>query len=118
MRPGIIYCPPDSPLTTVARVMAANHIHSVVITAGGDAPVGIVTERELVAAARPGAEGETADTVAADPVTVFADDPLSRAVDLMAERGATHLLVVDPSGRPVGVLSAFDVTVAVARERL
>jgi CBS domain-containing protein len=118
MRPGIIYCAPDSTVRTLARVMVTNHIHSVVITAGGDAPVGIVTERELVAFARPGAGGETADTVAADPVTVFADDPLSRATDLMAERGTTHLLVVDSSGRPVGVLSAYDVAVAVAGERL
>lgn len=45
MRPGVIACSPDATLRTAARMMASNHVHSVVVTAGGDAPVGVVTER-------------------------------------------------------------------------
>lgn len=109
MRPGVIACTPDATLRTVARTMAMNHVHSVVVTAGGDAPVGVITERELLTAASPSAEGRPAHSLAVDPLTVFSDDPLGRAAELLVEHRASHLLVVDVAGRPRGVLSALDI---------
>jgi CBS domain-containing protein len=109
MRAGVIGCPPDASLRTVARMMAANHVHSVVVTAGGDAPVAVLSEPELLAAAGPRDEERTAESLAVDPITVAMDDPISRAVELMLEHGVTHLLVVDIGGRAIGVISALDV---------
>ena len=109
MRAGVIACPPDASLRTVARMMAANHVHSLVVTAGGDGPVAVISESELLAAAGPGGEDRTAESLAVDPVTVVIDDPISRAVELMLEHGVTHLLVVDLGGRAIGVISALDV---------
>ena len=112
MRHGVIAIVPDAPLRDVARVMASNHVHSVVVTGGGDAPVGVVTERELLAAA--GREEETAVSLAKDPITVAADDSLEQATRLMLDHGVTHVLVIDVGGRPQGVLSALDVAGVIA----
>ena len=109
MRAGVIACPPDASLRTVARMMAANHVHSVVVTAGGEAPIAMISERELLAAAGPGAEDSSAESLAVDPVTVATDDPLSRAVELMLEHRVSHLLVVSAGGHGLGVISALDV---------
>lgn len=109
MRPGVITCPPDASLRDLARTMATNHVHSVVVTAGGDAPVGVVTERQLLEAAGTDPEDAAGGSLATNPDTVFADVPLSRAAELMVERGITHVLVVDAGGRPLGVLSALDI---------
>jgi CBS domain-containing protein len=109
MRAGVISCPPDASLQTVARMMATHHVHSLVVTAGGDAPLGVVSERQLLEAAGAGDEERTADQLAADPHTVFTDEPLPKAAETMLEAGVTHLLVVDSAGRPIGVLSALDI---------
>ncbi len=39
----------------------------------------------------------------------MADDSLQTGVDRMVTGGTRHLVVVDPDGLPVGVLSARDV---------
>lgn len=109
MRPGVITCPPDTSLRGLARIMATNHVHSVVVTAGGDAPIGVVTDRQLLESAGGDAQEATAASLATNPDTVFADIPLSRATELMVERGVTHLLVTDAGGRALGILSALDV---------
>jgi CBS domain-containing protein len=109
MRSGVIGCPPEASLRTVAQMMATNHVHSVVLTAAGEDPVRVVSDRELLAAAGPGAEHRDAGSVAVDPITVATDELLSRAVELMVENGTTHLLVVDDARRAVGVVSALDV---------
>lgn len=109
MRLGVISCAPGASLRTVARIMATNHVHSVVVTAGGDAPVGVVTDQELLREAGLRAEDRTAASLATDPITTSADDPLGDAARTMADRGVSHLLVVDASGRPLGVLSSLDV---------
>ena len=111
MRIGIINCHPDTSLRDVARIMATYRIHSVVVSEmeGGNA-IGVISDVDLAAAAvqdsRPGTAAELAR---AEPVSVAADDSLSRAAQLMSEHEVSHLVVVQPhSGHPVGVLSALD----------
>ena len=109
MRRGVIACPPDASLRSVARTMATHHVHSVLITGGPDAPVRVLGERQLLLGAAAKAEDQTAGSIAEAPVTVLASDPLTQAVRLMTDRGVTHVLVVDGVGHPLGVLSALDV---------
>jgi CBS domain-containing protein len=109
MRAGVIGCPPDASLRTVAQMMATNHVHSIVLTADGEGGVQVISDRELLAAAGPGAEDRDAHSIAVDPVTVAIDELLTRAVELMLEQGVSHLLVVDDAQRAVGVVSALDV---------
>jgi CBS domain-containing protein len=109
MRSGVIGCPPNASIRTVAQMMATNHVHSVVLTAGDGGPVRVITDRELLAAAGPGAEDRDAASIAIDPVTVTIDELLTRAVEVMLEQGVSHLLVVNDAQRALGVVSALDV---------
>ena len=83
MHAGVIFCPPDASLRTAAAIMATNHVHAVLVTAGGEAPAGILSEGRLVEAAGPDADELTVASLAEDPATIFAGDPLARATAAM-----------------------------------
>ena len=116
MRTGVLSCPPDVPATTVARMMATHHIHSVVVEGVHVDPVngervtwGVVSDMDLLSGARAGIDALTAGDIAVtEPVTVEPTLPLDDAVRLMAEHDTAHLIVAD-RGRPVGILSTLDV---------
>jgi CBS domain-containing protein len=41
MRAGVISCPPDTSMEAVARIMASNHVHAVIVSGlAGGAPWG------------------------------------------------------------------------------
>jgi CBS domain-containing protein len=116
MHPGILSCGPETDLTTVARTMAANHVHAVVVSGIEPAPNGgehltwgIITALDLVAAALPGVGSADAGALASTAiVTVEPDEPLTRAAQLMLEHQLSHLLVV-AGAHPLGVISTLDV---------
>ena len=118
MRPGVFSCTADTPLRTVAQMMAQQHIHSVVVTdiADGDNAWGIVSDVDLLRAADAGAMEETAGSIAATEfLNVDPEEPLTRAVQLMKDHEVTHVVVRDEaSGRPAGVLSTLDVAGVIA----
>ena len=116
MRTGVLSCPPDVPADVVARMMATHHIHSVVIEGVHRDPVrgeqlkwGVVSDMDLLRAARAGIEQLTAGEIAiTESVTVEPTHALDEAARLMDEHDVAHLIVVD-RGRPVGILSTLDV---------
>jgi CBS domain-containing protein len=121
MRVGIFTCPPETPLKTVARMMASYHVHCVVVTSSdaegvSEQPWGVVSDLDLVHAAGMDAMDRTAGgTAATELVTVAADDTLARAAKLMTDHQVSHLIVIQPdSGRPVGVISTLDIAGVVA----
>ena len=125
MNPGVISCPPETPLHTVARMMAHFHIHAVVVRtveSEADEAVGlwgIVSDADLIRAAARGDVGErSAGGTARTPlVIVYPHDPVQRVAELMEERAVTHALVVSPgSEEPLGVVSTLDVARAIAAE--
>ena len=122
MSPGVISCPPETPLRVVARMMATFSVHSVFVFEHRDEDDediqlwGVVSDLDLVAAGRLNVDERTAGSSAVTPlVTVPTDAPLSEAAELMAEQGISHLAVVDPvSKRPVGVISTLDIARSIA----
>ena len=123
MHPGLISCSLDTPLRAVARMMATYRVHAILVTAHGEQKLpgggfwGIVADTDLLRAAAAGdIDEQPAQTVAATPVvTVASSDELAHAAQLMIEREASHLVVVERrSSRPVGVLSTLDVARALA----
>jgi CBS-domain-containing membrane protein len=56
------------------------------------------------------------DHMTTAPVTVTAETPFAEVAWVMLHRGVQRVIVADPAGRPVGVVSASDVLAAVARE--
>jgi CBS domain-containing protein len=120
MRHGVISCRPDASLTTVARMMASNHVHSIVVSdtltgeAGESRPWGIVQDVDLVGAG-PEAESLTAaDVSTSDVVTVDRDETVARAAELMAQHRTSHLIVVDSAEHPIGVISTLDLAGIIA----
>ena len=122
MSPGVISCPPETPLRIVARMMATFNVHSIFVFEHRDEDDedaqlwGIVSDLDLVAAGRLDVDTRTAGASAVTPiVAVRTDAPLSHAADMMAQHGIAHLAVVEPdSGRPIGVLSPLDIARAIA----
>lgn len=125
MHPGVLACPPETPLSTVARMMARFSIHAVVVqTVEADAEEavgvwGVVSDGDLIRAASAGdLEGRSAGGTARTPlVTVYPHDSLKLAVELMDAQAVTHALVVSPgSEQPVGVVSSLDVARAISAD--
>jgi len=116
MRRGIISCPPDTELSTVARLMATNHVHAVVVSGIEPAPHGgehlawgLISALDRVGAALPEVAALDAGALAQTEIlTVDVAEPLQRAAQLMVEHELSHLIVVD-GARPVGVLSTLDI---------
>lgn len=116
MRPGVISCSEDTSMAEVARIMATNHVHAVIVSgvdAGGG--WGIVTDQDVVATAGEAA-GRTAGSCARrDAVTVDPGRTLEEAVRLLRESSESHLVVVHPAqAMPLGVLSTLDIVGVVA----
>jgi CBS domain-containing protein len=124
MSTGIISCAPETPLRNVARLMSNHRVHGVFVFDYGredDETTelwGLVSDLDVVAAARGDIDVRTAGDSAVTPlVTVTTDAPLERAARLLAESGASHLAALDPSThRPVGVLSTLDIVRALAAD--
>jgi CBS domain-containing protein len=121
MRPGVMSVAPDAPLVDVARTMAINHVHSVVVggmtrdALGAEHLVwGLVSDMDLVRAAETGLEGHTAtDAARTEVVSVEFETPLAEAARLMEEHQTAHLVVVS-KGHPAGVVSSLDIAGALA----
>jgi len=123
MHPGLISCSLDTPLRTVARMMATYRVHAILVTAHGEEELpggglwGIVSDADLLRAAEDGDPDEqTSRTIAATPVlTVATSEQLARAAQLMVEHES---LAPDRGRAPVGEadrwLSTLDITRALA----
>ena len=89
MHPGLISCSLDTPLRTVARMMASYRVHAILVTSHGEeelpggGPWGIVADTDLLRAAEQGdVDAQTARTIAATPVLTVASS------EDLAARGA------------------------------
>ncbi len=117
MHPGVLSCDPEASATELARLMAAQHVHCLVVMGiahdqSGESLVwGMITDLDLVRAGLAAGAERTAQTIAHRPtVTVEPSTLLRDAAQLMLDHDVSHLLVVEPRGqRPVGVLSSLDV---------
>lgn len=123
MHPGMISCPPETSLRTVARMMATYRVHAIIVHAFGDDQLlegshwGVVTDADLVRTARDAdLDQVTAQQIAAAPALVVPTaDSLGHAIQLMVEHEVSHLIVIERhSGRPMGVISTLDVARALA----
>jgi CBS domain-containing protein len=116
MTPGIITCAPETPLETVAELMATHGVHAVAVGGiGADHLVwGVVDSLDLVRALRDTSSGGCAEAISRRPEHAIAPDaPLIEAARSMDEHDVAHLVVVDRD-RPVGVLTTLDIAAAAA----
>jgi len=122
MSPGVISCPPETPLRVVARMMSTFNVHSVFVFEHQDEDDenpelwAVVSDLDLVAASRLDLDTRTAGASAVTPlVSVPTDAPILEAAELMAQHGIAHLAVIDPhTRRPLGVISTLDIARSIA----
>jgi CBS domain-containing protein len=115
MHAGVISCTADTPLVDVARILASESVHCVVIsdieTTGGGQRLrwATIETRDLVhALASPGEASLARDIASAPAITVSSDASVADALARMVSADVSHLVVED-RGYPSGVLSALDI---------
>ena len=98
-------------LETAAKTLRDRGIGLLLVT-DGEELVGVLSERDIVTAfANDDRLTSTAlsDRARGDILTVESTETMQIGIQKMVDGGTRHLVVVDPVGRPVGVLSARDV---------
>lgn len=115
MTKHVVTSGPNSEVSEIAAKMQRNKIASVVIVEGGRV-VGIVTERDFVRVVE--SLGVLLDKnrvrhhMTKQVVTVQPDTPVSDLIKLMKEKNIRHVVVLNNSGEPVGIMSSRDFTKA------
>ena len=120
---GLVHCAPDATLREVATLMADAVIHCVVVIEDADdraALWGVVSDLDLVAAAtvRSLDDQQAGGTAMTPAMTAFHHESVESAAERMTTHGVSHLVVVDSSRRPVGVLSTLDIVRTLAAAAL
>jgi CBS domain-containing protein len=118
MHPGIINCPPQTPLREVAALMAEHNVHCIVVDGLARGPHhtermvwGILSDVDLMrAVGGAGLDSEAGEIAAIEVVTIGTKENIERAAQVMGEHDCSHLIVLAPdSEQPLGVISSLDV---------
>lgn len=97
----------DASITDAVSIMRQHQVGCLLVTEGGRL-VGIFTERDLltrVLARSVSLESPIRHFMTPNPVTVGPKDSVRTAIRRMQKGGYRHLPVIDPAGRPIGILS-------------
>lgn len=117
-RSGVVTAGPDATAASLAKQLEDNNVGSVVIVEG-DAPVGIVTDRDLalavVAAGRDPGGVTAADLMTEDLVTVEADVGTFDLCSTMCDNAVRRVPVVE-DGALVGIITLDDMLTLLADE--
>ncbi|HEY5636821.1 MAG TPA: DUF294 nucleotidyltransferase-like domain-containing protein [Burkholderiales bacterium] len=104
--------PADASLLEAARQMSERRIGALLVGSPDAAPLGILTERDVLRAtatgdAQPGST-RVSEIMSRPVQTMGAEEMLYRALGRMDRMGIRHLCVVDPAGRALGMVSQRD----------
>ncbi len=115
-----IFSTPESTVQDVARLMVEANCGEVPICKDGKV-VGILTDRDLAcritASGRDPSQTKANEIMTMLPITVFADDPLRSAIDVMEQEAIRRVPVVDADGVLVGIVSQVDVASRASRRK-
>lgn len=106
------------PVSSVSRIMADEHVGSVVIEEYG-LPIGIVTDRRLALALKDDPEvghEHVDELMTRDVATIHEDTGLYQAIQSLAEHEVRRAPVVNDDGRLVGIISLDDVIYVLEEE--
>jgi CBS domain-containing protein len=120
---GVITCNRDTKIDEVAQLMRQHHIGDVLVTEeskGKQAPVGIVTDRDIVASVialkLDPAIFSAGDLINRKLITVRADLGVFEAIREMRKHGVRRMPVLDQEGTLVGIVSIDDLIELLAHE--
>jgi CBS domain-containing protein len=107
----------DTRLDSVARLMANCNLGEVIICDDGKV-TGVITDRDITCRAIAFGKNPTVTTageiMTAPAVTVGADEPLDRAIELMEQERIRRIPVIEADGKLVGILSQVDIAMKVS----
>jgi predicted transcriptional regulator len=109
MEPNVFWLPVDMPLPRAAQALAAQQFSGAPVCAPDGRIVGMVTKTDLVEFY--GVTNElrlVRDVMTPEILSVRPDEPLERAVELMAFEGVHRVLVIEDE-RLMGIVTAMDV---------
>jgi CBS domain-containing protein len=105
---------PSSTAQEAAKRMRSKKISSLVVVERGDAPVGIVTERDLVrhvCSKDISSDSVLIQEIMSSPiVTIDVNASIEQAADKMIQNMVRHLLIVE-DGRIYGIITPSDFTI-------
>ena len=105
---------PSSTAQEAAKRMRSKKISSLVVIERGDAPVGIVTERDLVrqvCSKDLSSDSVLIQEIMSSPiVTIDVNASIEQAADKMIQNKVRHLLIVE-DGRIYGIITPSDFTI-------
>jgi CBS-domain-containing membrane protein len=123
MHPGLVSCPPETSLRTLARLLATHRVHAIVVFPRHEQDAGhvsswkVISDLDLVqATCELDLDTATVADIVGDNVRcVQPDESLMTAVQTMLAGRTSHVIVVDRRhGRPLGIVSTLDVARALA----
>ena len=118
-REDVVHASRDASMSELAQLMRDRTVGSVVIT-NDNAPVGIVTDRDLstrVIAEEASMESlSAADVMTPNPTIAPADTGLYEAAQIMSENGVRRLPICDENNDLCGIITADDVIELLADE--
>ncbi len=102
-----VACSPRSTVREMSSAMLEHGVGAVVVVDEQGRPLGIVTERDLVykVLAHGELEQTAADVMTSPAASIGPEDFVYQGLQLMLQRRCRRLVVVDASGRAVGLLS-------------
>jgi len=112
----------DAPVADAAALMCEHHVGALAVVTNDDPPnvLGVVTDRDLalevIGRARPANEVRVGDLVKSPPHAIAKHASLEEAISSMEVAGVRRLLVVDPAGSVVGLVSFDDLVGAISKE--
>ena len=117
MHPGVFTCRAEASGLTAARVMAAHHVHAVVVVDDERQCMGLLTEADIAAAVYAGTIAETAQSIGSSPLVVAPEASVLEAAQVMHENESSHVIVVDDERNiPIGMLSVLDLIDVLAED--
>ncbi len=108
MNPNPPKASPNEKVEDIVRKMYEHGSSSVIIVDVDDHVIGIFTERDLVkmVANKIPTNVEVAKVMTKNPVTLKYDEPVSKAIIIMSEKGFRNLPIVDEEGRLKGLITS------------
>jgi CBS domain-containing protein len=110
MHHGLVTLPATATLAEAVRAMRDNEVHAVLVDGDGCGPLGWVTSRGLLHNhGRDWTIAESAaEAITEFPAHVAPTATLAEAIDVFVGTGASHILVAEAGGAPVGVIAESD----------